>query len=131
MNSVVAAARSYIGTPFHHQGRLPGVGLDCAGVVVCAYREAGITIMDQSGYGRLPSKGLLVIAVEAHCDRIALSAVQDGDVLLFAFRAEPQHLAIYAGGNIIHAHAQAGTVLEQSLSGIWRDRLRGVFRMRT
>ncbi len=37
----VRVARSYIGTPFHHQGRLPGVGLDCAGVIVCALAECG------------------------------------------------------------------------------------------
>lgn len=30
------ATRALLGTSFQHQGRVPGVGLDCAGLVVCA-----------------------------------------------------------------------------------------------
>ena len=33
---LIEVARGYVGTPFHHAGRLPGVGLDCIGVPVCA-----------------------------------------------------------------------------------------------
>ena len=31
---VVAAAREWLGTPFHHQARLRGVGVDCVGLVI-------------------------------------------------------------------------------------------------
>ena len=30
---IVAAARSLIGTPFRHQARLPGVGIDCLNLI--------------------------------------------------------------------------------------------------
>ena len=38
---MIAAARACIGTPFHHQGRRPGAGLDCIGLIVIALRAAG------------------------------------------------------------------------------------------
>ena len=42
----VRVARTYIGTPFHHMGRLPGVGLDCAGLLVCVARELKLVAPD-------------------------------------------------------------------------------------
>jgi hypothetical protein len=33
-NTFIAQARTWIGTPFHHQGRLKGVGCDCLGLIV-------------------------------------------------------------------------------------------------
>jgi cell wall-associated NlpC family hydrolase len=39
---VVSIARSYIGTPYHHMGRIKGVGVDCATLLVLTYVEAGI-----------------------------------------------------------------------------------------
>ena len=32
---VVAEARRWLGTPWRHQARLRGVGVDCGGLVVC------------------------------------------------------------------------------------------------
>ncbi len=32
VDAAIAAARTCLGTPFHHQGRAPGVGLDCIGL---------------------------------------------------------------------------------------------------
>ena len=39
---IVKAARTYIGTPFHHRERQPGIALDCVGLLVCVARELGI-----------------------------------------------------------------------------------------
>ena len=38
----IAAARSYLRTPYGHQGRMPGVLLDCVGVPICAARQVGL-----------------------------------------------------------------------------------------
>lgn len=126
----LAAAESYVGTPFHHQGRLPGVGLDCAGLVVCALRAAGVEVQDVAGYGRIPRQGLFLRMVEAHCDRIVFDELQDGDLCMFRFRSEPQHLAIYRGGQLIHALSDAGRVTVHDLDGTWRARLTGCWRVR-
>lgn len=40
-DAVVAAARSWVGTPYHHRGRVKGAGVDCAMLVLMAFVEAG------------------------------------------------------------------------------------------
>lgn len=126
----VAAARAMRDTPFKHQGRLPGVGLDCAGLVVCALREAGVAVRDIKGYARTPSQGLFVAMVIEHCDEIAAADLACGDLCMFRFRGEPQHIGIFDAGNILHAHSGAGRVVEHGLDATWRARLTGCYRLK-
>jgi NlpC/P60 family putative phage cell wall peptidase len=37
-NTIIAEARSWIGTPYHHQAALKGVGCDCLGLVRGVWR---------------------------------------------------------------------------------------------
>jgi cell wall-associated NlpC family hydrolase len=39
---VIAAAETWLGTPYHHMGRLKGVGCDCLTLLAAVYHEAGI-----------------------------------------------------------------------------------------
>ena len=131
MMDYVDIARSYIGTPFKHQGRLPGVGLDCAGVVVCALREAGYPVADAAAYGRIPNHGMFVKVVEMNYNRVTIAEIQHGDAMIFAFRNEPQHIAIYTGNEtLIHAYQEVKKVVEHDFDGIWLDRLRGCYRLK-
>jgi hypothetical protein len=41
-NDVVEIARSFMGTPFEHQGHLKGVGVDCAGFIAEVAKESGV-----------------------------------------------------------------------------------------
>lgn len=129
----IAVARSYIGTPFHHQGRLPGVGLDCAGVTVCALQQCAYSVNDVQGYGRIPSQGLFKQAILAHCSQIAASDILPGDLLLFAFRSDEQHLAIISQLDpvmLVHAYSDVGKVVENEMDAVWQGRLRGCYRLR-
>lgn len=133
MIDVVNAARSYLGTPFRHQGRLPGVGLDCAGTIVCALNHCGIAVRDVIGYGRIPSQGLFTKMVEEHCNRIKLEDVQVGDFMMFSFRDEPQHIAIVSNMEpmmIIHSYSGVGRVVENSVDYAWLKRLSGCYRLK-
>jgi cell wall-associated NlpC family hydrolase len=128
----IMTARSFIGTPFMHQGRLPGTALDCAGVVVCAAQACGHGVRDQTGYADVPHAGLFVAAVEEHAERIDLAAVRPGDLMIFAFAREPQHVAIVTQTDplqIVHAWADAGRVVENGFDAYWRRRLRGCYRL--
>lgn len=40
--AVCRIARSWLGTPYHHMGRIKGVGVDCAMFPLEVYREAGL-----------------------------------------------------------------------------------------
>ena len=126
---VVDAARSMLKTPFRHQGRVPGLALDCAGLVVCAATQAGYLPNDYQGYGRTPANGLLESAVESQSflQRIIGEPIA-GDILLMRFAGDPQHLAICAGETIIHAWEAVGMVCEHRLDDKWRRRIVGIYR---
>lgn len=41
---IIAACRSWLGVPFLHNGRAKSQGVDCLGLVLCSYKDAGIKI---------------------------------------------------------------------------------------
>jgi len=47
--AVVAEAKTWLGTPWHHRGRLKGVGVDCAQFVIGAYVGAGVIADIETG----------------------------------------------------------------------------------
>lgn len=119
---VVAAARALLGTPFHHQGREPGVGLDCAGVPIVVARALGLVPpgFDVEPYPATPDGVSLRAYCDAHLQRWAWE--EPGGVVLVSWRdGPPQHLGIVAehpagGLSIIHADgARQKQVIETRL----------------
>lgn len=93
----VAYVRSLVGTPFHHQGRTPGVGLDCPGPLIVACWHFGLKprTFDVTGYSATPDG----FELKAHCDEHMQPLMQDmllpGDVILVRWgKGPPQHLGI-------------------------------------
>lgn len=132
MSAPVAIARACVGTRFRHQGRYPGIALDCAGLVVHVARTLGLDYRDVAAYERRPSGGRLEAALDAQpCLERADGEPQPGDVLLLRFEEDPQHLAIYAGDDmVIHAYAAVRRVAEHRLDADWRARIVRVYRWR-
>lgn len=130
MTALVEAARSYIGTPFHHQARAKGVGIDCVGLVVCAARDAGMDVRDTSVYAREPDGRSLVEALSDQMDRVDGEA-REGDVMAFWVRRPdlPQHLGIRSEHGIIHAMMRR-RVAEHRLTGAMLSKLHSVWRLR-
>lgn len=135
-DDIIAAARECLGTPFRHQGRLLGIGLDCAGVAVQVAQRIGIEHFDVAGYGRTPADGQLERALAAQPgldlvdDHPCGAKARPGDLLLMRFAADPQHLAILAEGTIIHAYESVGMCCEHRLSATWAARIVRVYRFR-
>ena len=125
---MIAAARACLGTPFHHQGRAPGVGLDCIGLVIVALRAVGITVRDRADYGRRPDGKSLVAALQEHGAK-QVAEINAGDILLFRYDGQPQHVALATGADtMIHSFAPAGKVVETNIGSYWKRRLTGVYR---
>lgn len=125
---LVRSARACLGTPFHHQGRKKGVGLDCIGLIVVALTENGYVVRDRADYGLRPEKGALVQALEAHGAR-RVDGFEAGDVLVFVYDGQPQHVALASSGEtLIHAFAPVGAVVESGVSTYWRRRFWGAYR---
>ena len=132
---IIAAARAEIGTPFRHQGRIPGKALDCAGLLIVVAAAVGLDYIDQADYSRRPSGGLLESALYAQPCLDRVTDLRPGAVLLMRFAGDPQHLAIYAGfsetyedAGIVHALLQARKVCEHRLTDEWRRRIVRVYR---
>lgn len=123
----VEAARSLVGVPYHHQGR-NSFGLDCAGLVVVAYRMAGYDIEDVQGYGREPWKDGLRAAVERNFPVRVEGDGQPGDVLLLYGIHEVRHLAIQSETGMIHAYGVVGRVVETRMDDRWIKRIAGRYR---
>lgn len=129
---VVAEARTHLGTPWRHQGRLPGVALDCAGLLIVVARRLGLVAdgFDVNGYSRAPDGSML-----DWCDRCLtrIGALELGAVLVMQTSREPQHLGIvgdyrHGGWSLIHASSAAGDVTETRLMFARNLVLRGVYR---
>jgi NlpC/P60 family putative phage cell wall peptidase len=125
---MIDAARACLGTPFHHQGRSPGLGLDCIGLVIVALKAANIPVSDRTDYSRRPNGSSLVAALEAHHAQPVID-IGPGNVLLFRFDKQPQHVALATSATtMIHAFAPAGQVVETSMDDYWKRRLTGIYR---
>lgn len=129
-NNIVDKAREYIGTPFRHQGRLKGVGVDCAGLIICVANELNISDFDYTSYGRVPNSNQLVSLMNEHMVKIKISDAKAGDVYLMAFDSDPQHLAMITDNGIIHSYSSAKKVVEHGLDDNWSSKIKGAYRFK-
>jgi cell wall-associated NlpC family hydrolase len=105
-NLIVSEARSWIGTRFHHQGRLKKLGLDkggvdCIGLVLGVFDTLGINFggvsirnFDKKDYAKIPDGKILKEEFFKYLKEINPTEVESGDILMFKFDKEPQHVGI-------------------------------------
>lgn len=124
---IVAMARRALGTPYLHQGRQPGRGLDCAGLVLWIAHELGLTAFEMTNYPRLP-EGDRLVALARRAGFSEVATALPGDVYCLRLVTHPQHLAIATEHGIIHACQKRGRVIEHRLDGSWRRRIVSIFR---
>ena len=135
MNEIVEAARRWIGTPYHHQASVRGVGCDCLGLVRGVWREvSGCDVGGDANYSRdwAEASGIesMLDGAAQHLARIEAASMSAGDVLVFRLR--PLYVAKHAGivasaATFIHA-MEGAPACEVALSPWWRKRIAGVFR---
>lgn len=132
---IINAAKECLNTPFMHQGRLPGIALDCAGVLVYCFQKLGLPFNDEMGYPRNPYDGQLdkILAVQPSLFEVPKSEMRAGDVLSMRIKSAPQHIAIHAGqvrghNYIIHGSSEHGKVCHHRLCDVWGARIVHVYR---
>lgn len=129
----IAKARSAIGVRWLHQGRNPAYGVDCAGLAVWAARECGLDVKDQLAYTKQPEAHILLGLLDQQCDRMPLSEMKPGDVLVLQYENNPQHLVILTDDaplTICHAAMNQRRVCETLLAPDMQARVRYAFRFR-
>lgn len=126
---IIQAARAYVGTPFHHQGRVRDVGVDCIGLIVCVAQDVGVTLPDRTDYPRDPVDDRLRLECDTHLTKVAADA--PGCVLLFQLPTMPHasHVGFFTGATIIHARMGVDRVVEHSYSPAWRHRVAAIYEL--
>lgn len=129
----IAALRSELKTKWQHQGRIPGVALDCAGLLVVAAEKCGHQLLDKKVYERRPDASILLQYVrENGLKMVGKHNLEVGDVLIMSYDNNPQHFAVvtevHPAPRIIHGAAKYHQVVEHYLTKDWSDIITYVFR---
>lgn len=126
---LLVEARTWLNTPYRHQGRIKGDAVDCIGLVIGVTRALGIMDVHVSGYDRRPD-GTLKDRVDTYLEPVSLHSAQPGDVLLFGIEHRPAHVGILTeNGHLIHAFATNRKVVEHVLDDRWRGMVIAAYRI--
>ena len=131
---VFATARGWLGTPYHDQASLKGVGCDCLGLARGVWREVvGDEPFPISPYSRdWGEVGTTeVLAEGARRMMIELPVADAGPGALILFRMRPGAIAKHVGvlsapDRFIHAYERLG-VIEEPLTPAWQRRIAFAF----
>lgn len=132
-DEVLAAARLWLGTPYHHQANARGVACDCVGLIRGVWHDLGYApAAPMPAYSRdwgdaTRNEGVITAARGYLIERPA-NELEPGDVIVLRWRAAglAKHAGIYAGDTFIHAFEPHG-VVEVSLDAFVRRRIVAAF----
>jgi NlpC/P60 family putative phage cell wall peptidase len=130
---IVAAARSWLGTPYHHQASVRGVGCDCLGLIRGLWRElVGGEPEAMPAYtrdwGDVTGSEPLLAAARRNLTPIQPGLARPGDILVFRMQAGvAKHAGVLTDDEyFIHAVEDLG-VAEVALTRWWRRRIVAAF----
>lgn len=127
---IVDKAREFIGTPYEHQGRLKGVGIDCCGLIICVAHELDLVRYDITDYSRWGDGADLLREFGEQCTPTD-APPEPGDIVVFSIGRIPRHCGIVASKNgnptLIHAYATIKKCVEHNLDKAWSDRIVAVY----
>ena len=134
-DAVIAAARGWLGTPYHDQASLCGVGCDCLGLARGVWRDlVGAEPQPIPPYsrdwGETGDREVLAEGARAMMIEIPLAQIGPGTLVLFRMspRAIAKHVGILTAPNrFIHAYDRLG-VIEVALTTSWSRRIAFAYR---
>lgn len=134
-DQIIEEAKTWIGTPIQHQGRLKGVGVDCVGFVSGVFMALGCKVRYRHNYSKLPDGDELLSVLRDNLHEIEVRNIQKGDIVVFkGVYGRPQHLAFIDGYpidgevSIIHSYWTVGKIVQHRLDPKWRRRIVTAFR---
>jgi NlpC/P60 family putative phage cell wall peptidase len=131
---VVEIARSWLGTPYHHQARVKGAGVDCAQILIAVFAEAGL--VEPFDVGHYPHDWMLhrdeeryLDWVMRYCPHEVAGEPRPGDIAVWRWGRCFSHGGIVtAWPELVHAYLPLGCVaLGDALEGELGRRERRVF----
>ena len=123
--------RSWKGTKWIHSQSLKGVGVDCIQFVVSVGKELNWlpsdykTIKYTRDWAIHNDRSILLEELNKVCNKIPITDLQIGDILVFKFGKCAGHSGFYIGNNrIVHSKIRAGVIEEvlnrKSVDSVWR-----------
>lgn len=140
-NRLAESALLWLGTPYHHNAKIRGVGVDCARFVIGACEDAGLLEKDSLVLGDYSNEWALhhardVMHEVAEKYGIQVKNPRRGDIFLYQYGRVASHAGIYLGHDeIIHAYIDAGVVISSTHDSIFfmrngKSRLKYMYRLR-
>lgn len=129
-SNVVSSAREFLGTPWAHAARLKNVGVDCTGLVICAFNENGAEIPDKFDYSLGDEFVGLVRILNKYFSKHKLQNRRAGDVLLFRAKDMYNHVGLMVDEqHFVHAYSDPAfnRVVLTKFDGYWKQRLSAVY----
>ena len=131
---VVVAARAWLGTPYHDQASLKGVGCDCLGLARGVWREVvgaePVPVPPYSrDWGETGQREVLFEGAAQAMIRIPVESAGPGDMILFRMRrgAIVKHVGILTEPDrFLHSYDRLG-VIEEPLTPSFRRRIAFAF----
>lgn len=134
---IVAEARSWIGTPYRHQGRTKGARVDCVGLILGVGKTLDLLDISpedwkrHAGYSTNPNPRLMGEGMRKFLAPLPIDKAEeapDGAIAWLAWREDlPMHLAImgtFQGRRtMIHAASHSGACVEHGFVSEWPDRV--------
>ena len=122
IDKIIEEAKSWLCTPYHHEGNVKGAGVDCAMILIEVYSAVGaVERFDPRPY---PMQWMLHRSEERYLEWVKkyadeVSEPQAGDMVLVRFGRTMSHSAIVIEGTkVIHAYAQEECVTWGDLTQI-------------
>ncbi|VXC64256.1 Peptidase P60 [Oceanicaulis sp. 350] len=131
---ILREARSWTGTPYHHQMSVKGAGCDCLGLVRGVWRalygpEPQTLPPYTPDWAERSARDLLSEAAARWLSPVQIVSAAPGDVLLFHYspNGPARHCAILsAPDRMLHAW-RGQRVCETALGPWWRRRIAGAY----
>ncbi|MEE9451183.1 MAG: NlpC/P60 family protein [Gammaproteobacteria bacterium] len=133
--AILRETTTWLGTPWHHQGRIKANtqfkgGVDCAGLIIAIGNQFNVLSeahFDYRAYGQELQQNFLRKQFEKYL--IPVDNPQGGDILLLLIGQKIQHAGLLTFSNtLIHACSQAGCVIESRLTDKFWQRVVGTYR---
>jgi NlpC/P60 family putative phage cell wall peptidase len=128
-DDIVAEARRWIGTPYHHQASLQGVGTDCLGLVRGVWRtlhgvEAEPVPVYTRDWAEATGAETMLAAARRHLIERHRDSADRGDIAIFRYRthAVAKHIGIITAPLALRAtmiHAIEGNAVAEVPLGVW------------
>lgn len=133
--AVIAEAKSWIGTPWHHAARVKGHGVDCAQFLIGVYSAVGIVREFDTDYYPMDwhlhrDEPRFLEYLLQYAKRI--NAPEPGGIVMFRYGRQEAHGAIVIEWPlIIHAYRDEGSVCISNVAGSpLEERVGSFYRLR-